>query len=737
MSYRIYPVIPTAPVCNDYTVKVNGEEVALHTARVSAHPFNRRWPGHQRQAEQSEAVQFLSLATDEPLTLEIIPREPSREVKIRPQSLGIAPVVEGGAIKFTLERPAYLTVEPYGRHRALHIFADPIREYDVDITDPNVIYFGAGEHDVGLIEMKSHETLYLDEGAVVYASIHAIDCEDIKILGRGILDNSKNKEQILFAVNAENNDEAVGNAKRRHTIQLEYCTGIEIDGITVRDSLVYNIRPIGCRDLTIKHVKIIGCWRYNSDGIDMHNCVGVRVSDCFLRTFDDSVCVKGFDCYHAGDVAAAVRAAMYRGGKAYDVFRDTVVERCVIWNDWGKSLEIGAETKAEEITDITFRDCDIIHLTGAALDCTNVDYADVHRVLFKNINIECDEEIPAPLLQKTDSDVYENPNPAYMPDTVNITTLYHHEYSKGSGDRRGRCRDITYENIRVIGDKLPKIRCVGYDDEHKTERIRIRGLYHNGRAVLDPAEVRWLVGDFTADVTLEPDPYAELAKNTVSAKGQLRGDEEKTHGPAGEGVRILFVGNSITLHGVRPEVGWYTVWGMAASSAERDYVHVTERAVLAEAPDAAFHICQVAAWERAFREGAALYPQYAAAREFGADIIIVRCIENCSHKDFDDGDFKRALGELIDYLDKDKKASLIVTTSFWPHPGDGALREFATERHAPCIELGDLGTDDKMKAIGLFEHRGVANHPGDLGMQQIAERILAPLLPLVREKSKK
>ena len=41
MSYRIYPVTPVAPACEDYTVKINGVRAETNTARVSAVPFNR------------------------------------------------------------------------------------------------------------------------------------------------------------------------------------------------------------------------------------------------------------------------------------------------------------------------------------------------------------------------------------------------------------------------------------------------------------------------------------------------------------------------------------------------------------------------------------------------------------------------------------------------------------------------------------------------------------------------
>ena len=223
---------------------------------------------------------------------------------------------------------------------------------------------------------------------------------------------------------------------------------------------------------------------------------------------------------------------------------------------------------------------------------------------------------------------------------------------------------------------------------------------------------------------MDQNQYSSMKKNTVDSRGQLgKNPNVRFDWSDGDGLRVMFLGNSITLHGVRPSVGWFNEWGMAASCKENDYVHLLMSAVRESHPDASFCVCQGADWETVYQRGSEKLEDYIEARDFGADIIVMRLIENCPGRDFDAEAFKRELHLLLSYLNPTAKAHVILTTGFWHHPGDDAIRSYGEEHELPVVKLGDLGEDDRMKAIGLFEHSGVANHPGDLGMQMIAERI--------------
>ena len=70
----------------------------------------------------------------------------------------------------------------------------------------------------------------------------------------------------------------------------------------------------------------------------------------------------------------------------------------------------------------------------------------------------------------------------------------------------------------------------------------------------------------------------------------------------------------------------------------------------------------------------------------------------------------------------------MVTDTFWEHGYIcDVLHKIAQEKGYEFVTICDLGDQDENKALGLFEHAGVAGHPGDLGMQRIAGRILTKL----------
>jgi len=471
----------TAPI----TITANGQPLPVSLCHVSAYPYNRRWPGHQRTTDQRETAYFARLMTDGPVTFQYTPTHAFSVCTVRPLSAKVSPVIKDGAITFTLPHTGGYSVELDGPHNALHLFLDPPIEYNIEPNEKGVYYFGSGIHHIGTLHLKNDETVYIDERAVVYGSIHGESVHHIRIVGRGILDNSENVEEILFKTDKPGDGSTdIGNSRREDTIHLVDASDIEIEGITIRDSLVYNIGCYGCSNTTIKNIKTIGCWRYNSDGIDLHNCRNARVTDCFVRTYDDSLCAKGHTGYQ------------------FDTCEDIRFENCVVWNDWGKALEIGAETRAKHLRRIVFRNCDIIHVTGPAIDIFNVDYGKVHDVLFENIRIEYDPVIQRPTMQKNDGTPFVmDPNSAYMPLAICFKIDKHPEYSGGL-NRRGHIYGITLRNIRIHADHMPSSSFAGYDDKHTVADITVDGLFLGDQRITNLEEAQFNLGEHTHNVKL-------------------------------------------------------------------------------------------------------------------------------------------------------------------------------------------------------------------------------------------
>lgn len=212
----------------------------------------------------------------------------------------------------------------------------------------------------------------------------------------------------------------------------------------------------------------------------------------------------------------------------------------------------------------------------------------------------------------------------------------------------------------------------------------------------------------------------EIEKNTVRVEEQLS-EEQKFYRISEIGKKkILIVGNSITRHAPKPEIGWVGDFGMAASERKMDYVH---RLLEFWNGKYAVAVRQCADWEKDYLKFD-YRNSFSEARNFCADLLIFRLGENVrARKELY---FAEALDLFLREIAPEKP--ILFTTCFWKNMVvDKVIREAADRRKMPCVELGDLGEQAEMKALGKFYHTGVANHPGDFGMAKIAERIAREL----------
>lgn len=512
-------------ISDDFSVMVNGKQAHLYQVRVSDIPLYRTFTGEERPLETTELASLLTFEADEIVTIKLVPKKQFKNVTVRPLSEKICPEISDGTITFSLRQSGQYVVELDDPHNALHIFFDPIKDYGVLPDAENTLYFGPGIHNIGQVVLTDGMTVYIDRDAVVYGSFLAYGSENIRILGNGILCGSwyeRGPEDILQVYDvtreADNCWESVGQRKKiserlepykeyftdrenyipgkgsmlyKNREQFEkvievvqpikaglhfyHCRNVEVNGIILRDVCGMTNTIIACEYVRYENFKIIGMWRTNADGIDFYNSRNCVVKNCFVRTYDDSICIKGKPGYDTLNT------------------ENILIENCIIWNDLGRSLEFGVNTVAPEICHITFKDCDIIHHTSDVMDIGNQDRANIHDILFEDIRVE----YSAYYLELTKK-IFE------------ILSCHSNKLVRSivdcglwsCDDIPGKNHHITFRNIDVLTDgnvPFPEIYISGKDAEHTSCNFAFENIKFNGQRLASMEQLNLQLGDYVKE----------------------------------------------------------------------------------------------------------------------------------------------------------------------------------------------------------------------------------------------
>jgi hypothetical protein len=452
-SAQVVPIKPRdIPTSDHFAVQVNDENQFVGLAGDGFHGF----------------YSFCTFDFKGKVSIRIWSRSGISNIEVLPTSLGIIPEQSGGnAIEFTLDEAQMITIKV--NDNILHLLCSLPETSRPDPDDPDVLYYaGPKVYDVGVLELKDNQTLYIEAGAKLNGMVLVKDASNVKIRGRGMIDGT---------YNSASGNHPEGDEPWR-LIYLVRSDNIEIEGITLFNSLRWTIHPHSCQDIRIHNIRILN-WNYGSDGTDISACQDVSISSSFYRTNDDCIAIKA---------ASFEENAFYPnpGIKNMDV-KNILVEGSTFWNiSWGNVFEIGYELRCERVGDITFRDCDAIMQgnRGAVFSIHNADHALVENVVYENIRVE-NAEAGGVGKKLFDLAIFYSlfSYDSYWGD---IEPNYHWDNLlgawgvRGSGEFRGQIRNISYKNIEVMDSNFPYSIFHGFDANHKVENISFENVVVSG-----------------------------------------------------------------------------------------------------------------------------------------------------------------------------------------------------------------------------------------------------------------
>lgn len=357
-----------------------------------------------------------------------------RDVDIRPRQRQIQYTKQDNAIFFTLESPQYLSIEFNGdRLHNLHLFANPLETETYTAEEKNVMYFGPGVHKPGdlpnnQIRIPSNTVVYLAPGAIVKAKLLVDKAENVKILGRGILDHPIRGIEVTDSKN------------------------VLIDGITVVNPDHYSIFGGGSTGLTVRNFKAFSCKGW-SDGIDLMCCHDVDISNIFMRNSDDCIALYN----HRWN---------WWGGSS-----DISVQKAVLWADVAHTINMGGHgdpdsKEGEVLENVTISNVDILEHDEDDRNyqgCMSIACGDkniVRNIKFEDVRVDNFQEGRL----------------------FDVRVLYNPKYNKEPG---GRIENVLFRNIVYNGVGANPSIIMGYDKEHDVRNVRFENVMINNKKMTD------------------------------------------------------------------------------------------------------------------------------------------------------------------------------------------------------------------------------------------------------------
>lgn len=212
----------------------------------------------------------------------------------------------------------------------------------------------AGLYKSGTLVLKDHVELHLAAGAQLVASvnpndfpaqpltpyrslkegngwfslIYAHQAHHISITGRGTIDGrGRGRRGVVKGVAGDCNG-------RPRNILLISCKEVHVEGVTLRNSALWNQHYLDCEDVTVTGIRAWNHCNGNNDGIDIDGCRRFILSNSIIDADDDGIVLKSTGLAPCEDV---------------------IVKGCVV-SSWANAIKLGTESTGG-YKNISISDC--------------------------------------------------------------------------------------------------------------------------------------------------------------------------------------------------------------------------------------------------------------------------------------------------------------------------------------------------------------------------------------------